>query len=143
MSRIVQPFSVLSRVLELYWFCYCFSAISIIVLPLVIIVHTLAIHTTIATQLYFLPLFASMHRLTKIVVYSTNELHKRIPHAIFGLACYKRKTAKHLLFLYVHSYIGCITCYKLLTQWVVFRTILLSGDVEINPGPDALDLESE
>ena len=139
MSRIVQPFSVLSRALELCLFFYCFIAISIIVLPLVIIVQPLAMHTTIATQLYFLPLFARMHRPTKIVVYPTIELHKRIPHAIFGLACYKRKTAKHILFPYVHFYIGCITCYTLFTQWLVFRMILHSGDLEINPGPDALD----
>ena len=84
MSRIVQPFSVLSRVLELYWFCYCSIAISIIVLPFVIIVQSLAMHTTITTQLYCLPLFARMHRLTKIVVYSTIELDKRIPHAIWS-----------------------------------------------------------
>ena len=138
MSRIVRPFSVLSRVLELYWLFYCFIAISIIVLPLVIIVKSLAMCTTIAKQLCFLPLFARMHRPTKIVVYSTIEFHKRIPHAMFGPAC-KRKTTKHFLFLYMHFYIGCITCYKLLTKWVVFRTILLSGDVELNPGPDALD----
>ena len=35
--------------------------------------------------------------------------------------------------------ISCITCSILHIQWLVFRTILLSGDVETNPGPEILD----
>ena len=33
----------------------------------------------------------------------------------------------------------CMTCDIIYTQWV-FRRILLSGDIETNPGPDTLDL---
>ena len=32
-----------------------------------------------------------------------------------------------------------MTCYTLHTQWLVFATILLCGDVETNPGPETLD----
>ena len=32
-----------------------------------------------------------------------------------------------------------MTCYTLHAQWLVFSTILLCGDVEINPGPERLD----
>ena len=138
MSKNVRPFSILSHVLNLYWFCCCFIAISTIVLPFVLMVQFLLVHT-VATQLCFLPLFARMHRLAKIVIYTTFELFKRIPHVIIGVACHKRKAVKQFLFLYAYFYIGCITCYTLHTQWLVFRTILLSGDVEINPGPDTLN----
>ena len=32
-----------------------------------------------------------------------------------------------------------MTCNILHTQWLVFKTLLLSGDIEINPGPETLD----
>ena len=35
-----------------------------------------------------------------------------------------------------------MTCYTLHTQWTVFRTILLSGDVETNPGPETLEFST-
>ena len=45
----------------------------------------------------------------------------------------------HCIFWYAYFYTGCVTFYTLHTQWLVFRTILLSGDVEINPGPETLN----
>ena len=45
----------------------------------------------------------------------------------------------HCLFRYTYFHTGCVTFYNLHTQWLVFRTILLSGDVEINPGPETLN----
>ena len=41
--------------------------------------------------------------------------------------------------LYAYFYIACITCVTLHTQWLVFSTVMLSGDVETNPGPETLD----
>ena len=46
---------------------------------------------------------------------------------------------KHYLFLYIYFYFGCISCDTLHLQWLVFRTSLLSGDVETNPGPETLN----
>ena len=138
LSKNIRPFSVLVHVLKLYWFCCCFIAIAIIVLPSALMTHFLAVHS-VATQLHFLPLFAHVHRLAKIVVYTTVELFKRIPRLIIGLIHCKRLAVKQFAFLYAYFYIGCITCYTLHTQWLVFRTLLLSGDVEINPGPETLD----
>ena len=46
---------------------------------------------------------------------------------------------KQCLFQYTHFYIARKTCYTLQTQWLVFTTILLCGDVETNPGPETLD----
>ena len=47
--------------------------------------------------------------------------------------------SKQCLFQYAYFYIACMTCYTLHTQWLVFATILLCGDVETNPGPETLD----
>ena len=33
----------------------------------------------------------------------------------------------------------CTVCYILHAQWLILRIILLSGDVELNPGPETLD----
>ena len=80
-----------------------------------------------------------MHHLAKIFLYTAVQLFKRIPHAIFSLVHYKRTAVKQYLFLYAYFYTGCITCYTLHTQWSVFKAILLSGDIEMNPGPDTLN----
>ena len=34
---------------------------------------------------------------------------------------------------------ACIACYALHIGWLILRIILLSGDVETNPGPESLD----
>ena len=79
-----------------------------------------------------------MHCLAKIAIYTAVELLKRAPCGIIGLIRQKRSLFKHFLFMYAYFYIGCITCCTLHTQWLIFRTILLSGDVETNPGPETL-----
>ena len=40
--------------------------------------------------------------------------------------------------MYVQSYAVCIAFNLLYSQWVISRFILLSGDVELNPGPETL-----
>ena len=137
-SKTIRPISVFTQVLKLYWFCCYFIAISILVLPFALAAQFLAVHTVV-TQLRFLPLFAHLHQLAKRIVYTTVELLKRIPFAIIGLICFKNSAVRRILFLYSYFYIGCLTCYTLHAQWLVFRTILLSGDIETNPGPDTLN----
>ena len=80
-----------------------------------------------------------MQRSAKTVIHMTIELIKRIPLGIAGLLRYKYRSVKQFLFLYTYLYTGCLTCNALHTQGLVFRTILLSGDVETNPGPETLD----
>ena len=138
LNKMLRPFSIFLPILKLYWFCSCFIAISTLVLPLTITIQFLAINS-VATQFCFLPLFAHTHRFAKLVVYMTVELLKRIPLAVIGLIRFKRPFLKKVLFAYVYFYIGCLTCYTLHAQWLVCRTILLSGDVESNPGPETLD----
>ena len=136
--KSVKPFSILFRILKLFWFCYCFIAISILALPFTLTIQFLALHS-VTTQSSFLPLFARVHQFAKSVLYTTLELVKRIPIGIIALVRYKHVAVRYYLFLYAYFYIGCITCFTLHTQWLVFRTLLLSGDVETNPGPETLD----
>ena len=81
----------------------------------------------------------SYHTNLKTAICTTIQLIKRIPPGIAGLFRYKYRSVKQFLFLYTYIYTGCITCNILHTQWLVFRTILLSGDVETNPGLETLD----
>ena len=37
---------------------------------------------------------------------------------------------------YGYAYVVCQTCYLLYLQWITFSSILLSGDIEPNPGPN-------
>ena len=138
LTKSVKPFSILFQILKLYWFCFCFIAISILALPCSLTIQFLAVNS-VATQSCFLPLFARVHRFAKTGLYTTLELFKRIPLGIIGLVRYKHVAVRQFLFLYAYFYIGCMACNTLHTQWLVFRTILLSGDIETNPGPETLD----
>ena len=137
-SKPFRPISILLRVFRLFWFCYCFIAVSTFVLPFALIMQFLAVHS-METQSCFLPLFARVHHFAKTVLYLTVELSKRIPVGVIGIVRYKRVALKQFLFLYSYFHIGCMTCDVLHTQWLVFRVILLSGDVEMNPGPETLN----
>ena len=137
LGKAVKPFSILFQCLKLYWLCRSFIVISILVLPVTLTIQFLALHY-VARQLYFLLFFARMHCLAKIAIYTAVELLKRSPCGITGLIRQKRSLFKHFLFMYAYFYIGCITGYTLQTQWLIFRKILLSGDVETNPGPETL-----
>ena len=80
-----------------------------------------------------------MHHFAKIVLYVTAELLKRIPFGVIILVRHKNFALKQLHSQYAYFNIACIACFTLHIQWLVFRTILLSGDVETNPGPETLD----
>lgn len=138
LGKTINPFSILFQVSKLHLFCCCFIAISIFVLPLALIIQFFAVHS-LMPQLCFLPLFARMHHLARTVIYVAFELVKRIPLGIMSFVRYKRLAVKHCLFWYAYFYTGCVTFYTLHAQWLVFRTILLSGDIETNPGPETLD----
>ena len=138
LRKSVEPFSILFQILKLYWFCYCFIAISILALPCAITIQFLKVHS-VTSQSCFLPLFARVHHFAKTVLYTTLEIFKRIPRCIIGLVRYRHVAVRQFLFLYAYFYIGCLTCNTLHAQWLVFRTVLLSGDVETNPGPETLD----
>ena len=66
-------------------------------------------------------------------------LDKELFIGVIGLVRYKHFAVKQFLFAYAYFYMGCLLCNTLHSQWLVFRTILLSGDIEMNPGPETLD----
>ena len=131
-SKTVRSFSVLLQVSKLFWFCYCFIAISTLALPISLIIQFFAVHL-VATQLCFLPIFARVHHFAKTVLYVLIEVLKRIPP---GVIIFVRKKYFHSQYAYFHT--ACVACYTLHIQWFIFRTILLSCDVETNPGPETL-----
>ena len=133
LSRNVRPLSILFQILKLYWFCYGFLAVSILVLPFTLTVQFLAIHS-IAPELCLLSLFARMHLSAKIVLYVSVELLKRIPLGVIVIVRYKYFPSR-----YAYFYTACVACSSLHMQWLVFRVILLSRDVETNPGSETLD----
>ena len=75
-----------------------------------------------------------MHHFTKTVFYVTVELSKRIPRGFIIHVRYK-----YIHSQYVYFYTACIASYIIQIQWLLLKTVLLSGDVETNPGPDTLD----
>ena len=75
-----------------------------------------------------------MHHFTKTVFYVTVELSKRIPRGFIIHVRYK-----YIHSQYVYFYTACIASYIIQIQWLLLKTVLFSGDVETNPGPDTLD----
>ena len=130
MSISLKPLSLFLQIFKLYWLCYNFIAIALIAIPL-----TLTVQFFAATQSCFLPLFVRVHHSAEIVLYVTVELVvKRIPLGFIVIIRYK----------YFHSqcayfHIACLAFYAFHIKWLVLRTILLSGDLETNPGPETLD----
>ena len=88
LSKTVSPSSIFLQVFKLCWFRSCFIAISILVLPFVLITQFLVLRS-VDTQSCFLFLFARTHNLAKSVIYTTVELLKRIPLAVIDLIRYK------------------------------------------------------
>ena len=75
-----------------------------------------------------------MHHFAKTVLYVSLELLQRIPLGVFLLVRYKYF---HSQYAYLHT--ACVAYFILQLKWIVFKAILLSGDVETNPGPETLD----
>ena len=75
-----------------------------------------------------------MCRFAEVVLYISVELLKRIPIGVIVIA-----QGKYLHSQYIYFYIVCLACCYLHVQWSCLRTILLSGDVESNPGPETFD----
>ena len=136
-TKTISPVKIFPQIIKLYWFCFCFIAISIPVLPIVLTTQFLAVHS-VAMQSCFVPLFAQLHHFAKREVYTTVKLLKLILLDAIDLIPLKHSVIKQYLFQYVFFYTACMTCYTLHTKWLVFATILLSGDVRTNPGPETL-----
>ena len=130
--KTVRPFLILFQIFKLLYFCCRFIAISFLVLPVSLITHFVVAHSTVA-QLCFLSILARVNYFVSIELYVSAEILKRITFGVFGFA---RK--KYFLSQYAYYHTACIVCYMLCIRWSIFRSILLIGDIEVNPGPDTL-----
>ena len=134
LSKLVRPFSLLYQIIKLYWLCCCFVAFSVLVLPLAMIVQFVAVHS-FERQSSFLPTFSRTYYISRVIIYITIELSKRMPLGFIyfvRLARYRYCTIRKFILAYAYVYMVCMTCYTLYTQWAL-RRILLSGDIETNP----------
>ena len=59
---------------------------------------------------------------------------KRIPLGVIVIARFKYFHSR-----YIYFYKACLACCSLHVPWLALRAILLSGGLETNPGPAALD----
>ena len=129
--------SMFLQVFRLYKFACSFIFISAIILPFTIAIQFFAGHLFYPNAL-FLPLFSLTYSHARVLLYLVLELSKRIPLALYCLFRSKWGKISFLWLAYLQSYAVCLTFHLIHTHWVTSRMILLSGDVETNPGPDTL-----
>ena len=129
----LQPLSIFLVIFKLCLFCCTFVKISIPALPLTMIVQTAA-HFSFYPNTCFLHVFANLYSHAKAVLYILFELTKRF--SVLFLHSYTRCTLKSLAFRYTYFYATCLICHTLHLQWTTYLTILRSGDIETNPGPE-------
>ena len=96
------------------------------------VVQTTA-NLTFYSDTSFLHMFARIYSSAKEIGYVLFELIKRFP--LLFPDPYKRSFFKSLLFRYTSIYVVCSVYSTLYLQWITNKTIAMSGDVEINPGP--------
>ncbi len=130
-SKNFSLFSLISQILKLYCICSCFVAITVLAFPITFIFQFLAVHSTIS-QLCFVSLFPRVHRIVRIIFHVTIELLKHVP-VIVRNKCFHFRHACILI-----ACIGLIG-FVLISRWLVPSVLLLSGDIEVNPGPQTLD----
>ena len=130
-SKNIHRLRLAVQVFKLYWFCLLFLAIAVISLPFALAIQFLTVHS-MGIQPCFLPLFARVHYLAKTLLYVALELLKRIPISVmvFNKYFYSKNSFFH---------IACQALCAFHIKWIALRAILLSGDVEMNPGPETFD----
>ena len=133
-----QPFVLLFLILKLYLFCRSFISLSILALPIAVLIQVVESHT-FDPNFSLLPLVAQLHSLTKIVLYVALEIFKRTPFYLLRVFHRQRSSIKYFLFSYNYIFMICMTFHILQSQWYSIWLLLLSGDIEQNPGPDSLN----
>ena len=129
----IKPLSTFLSISKLYIFCCIFVLISIPVLPLTLVVQ-IAANFSFYPNNRFMHVFAWLYSSVKAMVYVFFELIKRFPFLF--LDPHKRTSLKFLLLRYAYFYAICLVCYTLHLHWTTHKAIMMSGDVETNPGPD-------
>ncbi len=89
-------------------------------------------------KLSFIQLFSPIYAHVKIFAYFALQLFIRVPKALYLLFVRKRDAIKYCLLFSLKMYIICLIYDMLHVQWVFLRKLLLSRNVELNPGPETL-----
>ena len=105
-----------------------FNFLSVMVLPLSVFSYSINQNSS------FFRTFAEKYSTAKSVLFITLELIKKICFLSFYLV--NRKLLIDFLLIYCNSYAAFLTCYMLYLQWTIYKHVLLSVDIEKNPGPD-------
>ncbi len=122
------------HVLRLYTFCYIFITLAIFILPFSMITQGILLYFG-CSQFSFLHVFAhSYSRCKKVFHLTWNLTVLTLIQLCSNCSC---AVIRKVVFLYCYGYVVCAFLYMHYTQWVIFKSILLSGDVEENPGPDS------
>ena len=133
----IKPLSVLLSISKLYIFCCILVLISIPVLPLTLFVQ-IAINFFFSHNIPFLQLFAWMYKSIKAIAYVLFMLTKYFPPLC--LVSLKRPTLKFLFLRCASLFATCLLCNMLHLQWITYNKVIMSGDIETNPGPNCSTL---
>ena len=135
-TRQMRKFLFLSMVLTVlrfYLFCCFLIMVSVLLLPLSIIIQVRAEYTCYPYS-SSLHVFARLYAYAKITLYTVLQLTKRL-HLIIPAAS-KCLIVNRLPHVFGYPYALFVLYYMLHMQWITYRTTLLSGDIERNPGPN-------
>ena len=114
---------------------FCFTLISATIPPLTITIFSLLCLLSYSEP-YFLQICSQTYWSVKILIYFLPKLLKRAYIIIIDCLRSKHSKINYVSLLYLQSYAACLAIDMLYFQWMVPRLILLSCDVEPNPGPD-------
>ena len=115
--------------LKLCLFCCMFVLISVPILPLAATLHFLAAQFCHSEELCFLHLFVHIHFHAWFLIYFASEMIVRIPGLAKVMSLQNGRILIELTHGYRYAYVVCQTCYLLYLQWIMFSSILLSGDI--------------
>ena len=123
---IHSGFPVIFPLFKLYMLCLVFIFMSTLISPFSMILH-MTYQQTFNPNPCFLHTIAETFILIKLIIFTTLKSVKRISSYISYFP--HRKWPRCI-------FIICITCHILQLQWLIFKHILLSVDIEKNPSPD-------
>ena len=124
----------LLNLLQIHCFRFIISLLSVI-LPLFILHFVLVYNLSIDPNVLQL---AGIYSILDQILYLTIDLSKRTSVVVFSIISSNRLVVNKIHFSPVYFYIGSSAWHKLNID-LNFRDILLSGDVETNPGPETLE----
>ena len=132
---VQNPLAMLLQIFQCYLSAFCFTLISTTILPLTITIFSL-LSLLSYSEPYFWQIFSKIYWSVKILICCLPKLLKRAYIIIIDFLRSKHSKINYFSLLYLQSYAACLAIDVLYFQWVVARLILLSCDVEPNPGPD-------